>query len=137
MNPLITIRVAIGGYLIGSISFARLIGHRTDPDNDFGLEKLEWRAIVVGYLIGLLVFRDVLLAHHAGSLLLSPVWFALLGQRGLVIDAIVVSIIRWSASNPELRTYWTYRREGEFHTREFHDVINQTHMGYVHRYLRR
>ena len=231
MNPLITISVAIAGYLIGSISFARLIGHRTAPDDDFGLEKLEWRegvgftienvsatsvetrsgqrygcltalldiakaflptlalrllspdaaydvvyaatvtlghvypvfyrfkggrgtstilggllalaplsipvTIVAGYVIGLLVFKDVLLAHHAGWLLLLPVWFALLGQWDLVIYAIVVNIIRWSASLPELRTYWTYRREGEFHTREFHDVIEQTHIGYVHRYLRR
>jgi hypothetical protein len=43
MDPLITIAVAIGGYLIGSVPFARLIGRRTAPDDEFGLEHLEWR----------------------------------------------------------------------------------------------
>ena len=43
MDPLILITVAVGGYLIGSVSFARLIGGRTAPEDEFGIERLEWR----------------------------------------------------------------------------------------------
>ena len=50
---------------------------------------------------------------------------------------VAANVIRWSASTPELRVYWRYRQAGEFQTREFHDAIEQTHIGYVHRYLRR
>ena len=231
MDLLTTIAVAIGGYLIGSISFARIVGGRTAPEDEFGIERLEWRegvgftvenvsatsvetrsgerygcltalldiakafvptlalrliapdaaydvvcaaavtlghvypvfyrfkggrgtstilggllalaplsipvTIVAGYLIGLFVFKDVLLAHHAVWLLLLPVWFALLGRWDLVLYAVVVNIIRWSASLPELRAYWTYRRAGEFQTQAFHDAIEQTHIGYIHRYVRK
>lgn len=231
VDPLIAITVAVGGYLIGSVSFARLVGRRTAPEDEFGIERLEWRdgvgftvenvsatsvetrsgerygcltalldiakafvptlalrlaypdaaydivcaaavtvghvypvfyrfkggrgtstilggllalaplsipvTIVVGYLLGLFIFKDVLLAHHAGWLVLLPIWFALFGQWDLVLYAIVVNVIRWSASIPELRAYWKYRQAGEFQTREFHDAIEQTHIGYIHRYLRR
>ncbi len=231
MDPLIAIAVAVGGYLVGSISFARVIGRRTAPDDEFGIEHLEWRegvgftvenvsatsvetragerygcltaildiakafvptlilglvypdaaydivcaaavtlghvypvfhrfkggrgtstilggllalaplsipvTIVAGYLIGLLVFKDVLLAHHAAWLVLLPVWFAILGQWDLVLYAVVVNIIRWSASMPELRAYWRHRQAGEFQTQAFHDAIEQTHIGYIHRAFRR
>ena len=231
MDPLILITVAVGGYLIGSVSVARLIGGRTAPEDEFGIERLEWRegvgftvenvsatsvetrsgerfgcltalldiakafvptlvlrlaypdagydivcaatvtlghvypvfyrfkggrgtstilggllalaplsipiTIVIGYVIGLLIFKDVLLAHHAAWLLLLPIWFAVLGQWDLVVYAVVVNIIRWSASIPELRAYWAYRQAGEFQTREFHDAIEQSHIGYIHRALRR
>ena len=231
MDLLIAIAVAVGGYLIGSVSFARLIGRRTAPDDEFGIEHLEWRegvgftvenvsatsvetrsgerygcltalldiakafvptlllgvaypdaafdivcatavtlghvypvfyrfkggrgtstilggllalaplaipvTIVAGYVVGLVALKDVLFAHHAGWLLLLPIWFGILGQWDLVAYAIVVNIIRWSASIPELRDYRRYRKAGEFQTQAFHDAIEQTHIGYIHRHLRR
>ncbi len=93
--------------------------------------------IAAGYLIGLLAFKDLLLAHHAGWLVLLPVWFAAFGRWDLAAYALVVNVIRWSASVPELRMYWKLRKAGGFQTREFHDAIEQTHVGYIHRYLRR
>jgi glycerol-3-phosphate acyltransferase PlsY len=93
--------------------------------------------IVAGYAIGLYVFRDVLLAHHAGWILLLPVWFAAFGQWDLVVFALVINVLRWSVSVPELRQWWDYRRTGELRTREFHEAVEQTHIGYIHGWLRR
>ncbi len=93
--------------------------------------------IFFGYAIGLYVFKDVLLAHHAGWILLLPVWFAILGQWDLVLYAVVVNVLRWSVSGPELRQWWGYRRSGELRTRDFHEAIEQTHIGYIHGKLRR
>ena len=93
--------------------------------------------IFFGYLIGLYVFKDVLLAHHAGWIVLLPVWFAVTGQIELVVYGIVVNILRWAVSGPELRQWWSYRKAGVLRTEEFHDAIEETHMGYVHRFLRR
>jgi len=93
--------------------------------------------IIAGNLIGLFVFKDVLLAHHAGWFLLLPVWFALTGRWDLFIYSLIVNIVRWSASIDEIKTYLAYRRSGELQTREFHEAIEKTHIGYFHRFLRR
>ncbi len=93
--------------------------------------------IFFGYLIGLYIFRDVLLAHHAGWIVLLPVWFAILGDTDLVIYAVVVNVLRWSVSGPELKQWWKYRSAGVMQSEEFHDAIEQTHMGYVHAFLRK
>lgn len=92
--------------------------------------------IFFGYLIGLMLLKDVLLAHHAGWIVLLPVWFALTGQWELFLFALVVNVLRWSASGPEIRTYLEYRRSGELRSRAFHEAIEQTHIGYIHRFLR-
>ena len=93
--------------------------------------------IFLGYVIGLFVFKDVLLAHHAGWILILPFWFALRGRWDLVIFSLIVNLLRWSVSLPEIRTYLAYRRSGEFKTREFHEAIEQTHIGFIHKLLRR
>ena len=226
----IALAVGVAGYLIGSISFARLVGRFVAPEADLGTEELYWTedkgfevenvsatsieqrkgpalgcltgsfdilkatipvlalhlaypdlsydvvyattvvaghnlplyhsfkggrgtatmlggllvlaplsipiTIFLGYLIGLYVFKDVLLAHHAGWILLLPVYFAVLGDWDLALYGLAVNVLRWSVSVPELKQWWGYRRSGELQTREFHDAIEQTHIGYIHGKLR-
>ncbi len=93
--------------------------------------------LVVGYMVGLYVFRDVLLAHHAGWIVLLPVWFAITGQWELFAFALVVNVARWSVSGPELREWWGYRKAGVMQTEAFHEEIEKTHIGYIHGFLRR
>lgn len=93
--------------------------------------------LVVGYVIGLYVFKDVLLAHHAGWIVLLPVWFALTGRWDLAAFGLVVNVVRWSVSGPELREWLGYRRAGALRSEAFHDEIEKTHIGYIHGYLRR
>lgn len=93
--------------------------------------------IFLGYAIGLLILKDVLLAHHAGWIVLLPFWFALTGQWDLVFFALIMNVLRWSVSGPEIKQYRAYRRSGELKKREFHEAIEKTHMGYIHKYLRR
>ncbi len=92
--------------------------------------------IFLGYLIGLGVFKDVLLAHHAGWIVILPFFFAAVGRWDLVAFAIAVNILRWAVSGPELREYWKLRKAGALQTEEFHDAIEQTHIGYIHKWLR-
>ncbi len=93
--------------------------------------------IILGYAIGLFVFKDVLLAHHAGWIVLLPIWFAVLGRWDLVAYGVAANILRWSVSGPEIRDYLAFRRSGELRSREFHEAIEKTHMGYIHHYLRK
>jgi glycerol-3-phosphate acyltransferase PlsY len=93
--------------------------------------------IFFGYAIGLMILKDVLLAHHAGWIVLLPFWFAITGQRDLILFALIVNVLRWSVSGPEIKTYLTYRRTGELRSREFHEAIEKTHIGYIHGFLRR
>jgi len=92
--------------------------------------------IFLGYLIGLGIFKDVLLAHHAGWIVLLPFYFAVLGRWDLVIFAVAINILRWGVSGTELKEYWQLRKSGALKTREFHDAIEQTHIGYIHKWLR-
>lgn len=41
MDPALTLGVAIAGYLIGSVSFARIVGRRVVPDEDLSTTPLE------------------------------------------------------------------------------------------------
>jgi glycerol-3-phosphate acyltransferase PlsY len=93
--------------------------------------------LIAGYVIGLYVFKDVLLAHHAGWIVLLPVWFGLSGRWDLVAFALVVNVVRWSVSGPEIREWLAHRRSGALQTREFHDEIERIHIGYIHGFLRR
>lgn len=93
--------------------------------------------IAAGQAFGIYVVRDVLFAQHAGWLLALPGWFALRGDRSLVLFALAVNAVRWAVSVDELRQWWPLYRSGELRTREFHDTIEQTHLGYIHGWLRR
>jgi glycerol-3-phosphate acyltransferase PlsY len=90
-----------------------------------------------GYVIGLYGFKDVLLAHHAGWIVLLPAWFALRRRWSLFLYGLVVNVLRWSVSIPEVKQWWHYRRSGELRTEEFHEAIEKTHIGYIHGVLRR
>ncbi len=92
--------------------------------------------ILFGYVIGLFVFKDVLLAHHAGWIVILPFYFAILGRWDLVVFAVAINILRWGVSGAELRDYWQMRKTGALKTREFHEAIEQTHMGYIHKFVR-
>ena len=232
MNPGLAIAVAVAGYLIGSISFARIVAKRVMPEAELGTTSLTWGdddqgfvtenvsattirqlkgtrlgcmtgsfdilkafiptlilrlaypdvsydivyaiavtaghnlpiyyhfkggrgtstilgsllalaplsipvTIALGYAIGLFVFKDVLLAHHAGWILLLPFWFALLGRWDMVVYGVAVNVLRWGVSADELRDYFRMRRSGALRTEEFHDAIEQSHIGYIHKYARR
>ena len=93
--------------------------------------------IVLGQAIGIYVVRDVLFAQHAGWLVVLPLWFAVRRDRSLVLFALAANAVRWAVSIDELRQWWPLFRSGELRTREFHDAIEQTHLGYVHGWLRR
>ena len=92
--------------------------------------------IVGGQAFGLLVLRDAVFAHHAAWIMALPLWFALRRQPALVGYALAVNALRWGASIPELQQWWGYYRSGELRTQEFHEVLEQTHMGYIHKQLR-
>jgi glycerol-3-phosphate acyltransferase PlsY len=93
--------------------------------------------ILVGYVIGLFVFKDVLLAHHAGWIVLLPFWFALFGRWDMVLFGVGVNILRWGVSGKEVRDYLEFRRTGELRSREFHEAVEQTHIGFIHKYVRK
>ncbi|MGA7689866.1 MAG: glycerol-3-phosphate acyltransferase [Jiangellales bacterium] len=94
-------------------------------------------SIALGQVVGIYVVRDVLFAQHAGWLLVLPLWFALRRDRPLVLFALAANVVRWAVSIDELRQWWPLYRSGELRTREFHDAVEQTHLGYVHAWLRR
>lgn len=232
MNPVGAISASIAGYLIGSISFARIVARQVIPEADLGSTSLTWgedekgfvtdnvsattirdaagtrwgcltgtfdilkaaipvgvlhfafpdqpydvsygvavtaghnlpiyygfkggrgtstilgsllilaplsipATILLGYAIGLFIFKDVLLAHHAGWILLLPFWFAAWQEWDLVFYALGVNFFRWVVSGDELREYWELRRSGQLQTREFHEAIEQSHIGYIHKYVRK
>jgi glycerol-3-phosphate acyltransferase PlsY len=94
-------------------------------------------SIVVGQAVGVYLVRDVLFAQHMGWFLVLPAWFALRGDRDLVLFALAANAVRWAVSVDEVRQWWPLYRAGELRTREFHEAVERTHMGYVHGWLRR
>lgn len=93
--------------------------------------------LVVGYVIGLYVFKDVLLAHHAGWIVLLPFWFAATAQWDLLAYGLLANVARWSVSGPELKEWWEFRQAGVLQTEAFHDEVETTHIGAIHGWLRR
>ncbi len=93
--------------------------------------------IVVSEIVGLFVFRDVLLAHM-GWYILLPVYFALTGGwPELVVWSLALNGLRWFTARSDVRQYLALKRAGELRTEAFHDMIEQTHMGYFHKYARK
>jgi glycerol-3-phosphate acyltransferase PlsY len=93
--------------------------------------------IVLGQAVGIYVVRDVLFAQHMGWFIALPLWFAVRGDARLVWFALAVNVVRWAVSIDEIRQWWPLYRAGELRTREFHETIERTHLGYVHGWLRR
>ena len=94
-------------------------------------------SIALGQAVGIYLVRDVLFAQDMGWFVALPLWFALRRDRNLVLFALAVNVVRWSVSVDEIRQWWPLYRSGELRTREFHEVIEQTHMGAIHGWLRR
>ena len=94
-------------------------------------------SIAIGQAVGVYVVRDVLFAQHMGWFVALPLWFAARGRRDLVLYALAANVVRWVVSIDEIRQWWPLYRSGELRTREFHEAIERTHMGFIHGWLRR
>lgn len=94
-------------------------------------------SIVLGQAVGIYVVRDALFAQHMGWFVVLPIWFAARGDRDGVLFALAANAVRWGVSVDEVRQWWPLYRSGELRTREFHEALERTHMGYVHGWLRR
>lgn len=73
-----------------------------------------------------------------------PGWLIVVGIAlgGYVIGSISFSRIITGAVDSEsersdIRQYVSLRRSGELQTEQFHDTIEQTHLGFFHKYVRR
>ncbi len=94
-------------------------------------------SIALGQAFGIYVVRDALFAQHMGWFVALPIWFAARGDRDLVLFALAANVVRWAVSVDEVRQWWPLYRSGELRTREFHEALERTHLGYVHGWLRR
>lgn len=93
-------------------------------------------SMVVGQYVGLYVLRNALIAHHMGWIVTLPVYFAVRRKPELFAFALAANVARWAVSVPELRQIWHYHRRGEMRTREFHEMLERSHHGKVHQWLR-
>ena len=93
-------------------------------------------SMVVGQYVGLYVLRNPLIAHHVGWIVALPAYFAIRRRPELVAFTLVANAVRWAASIPELRQIWHYHRLGEMRTEAFHDMLERSHHGYIHKWLR-
>jgi hypothetical protein len=55
----------------------------------------------------------------------------------MVLFGVGVNILRWGVSGKEVRDYLEFRRTGELRSREFHEAVEQTHIGFIHKYVRK
>lgn len=82
-----------------------------------GMFVIDWIAIpvtsLVGMFLGLLLFRDVLVAYMAGLWLMIPwLWFRTHDLAHLAY-ALAVNIMFALAMSPEIRQYVRFKREGK------------------------
>lgn len=96
-----------------------------------GVLFIDWLAVLVtnlaGMVIGLAVFRDVLLAYAGGLILLIPwMWFRT-NNLWYLGYALVVNFSFWFAMIPELKQYIALKREGP--TAPLGESLAQTDMG--------
>lgn len=82
-----------------------------------GLLVIDWLAILAaslgGMLLGLLIFRDVLIAYMAGMWLMIPwLWFRTYDWAYLAY-AVAINILFMWAMTPELKQYFKFKREGK------------------------
>lgn len=82
-----------------------------------GLFVIDWLGILIpntlGMIIGIALFRDVMIAYAAGTVLLIPWLWWRTNDSWHVAYAVVVSAAFLSAMLPELRQYAQARREGK------------------------
>lgn len=93
-------------------------------------------SMTIGQAVGIYWLRNPLIAHHMGWIVTLPLYFALRRKSALLAYSLAANVIRWGVSIPELRQLWHYHRAGEMRTEEFHDMIEQSHHGQIHKWLR-
>ena len=82
-----------------------------------GMLVIDWLAIpvttIAGMLIGLLAFRDVLVAYMAGLWLMIPwLWFRT-HDWAYVAYAVAINVFFLAAMRPEIKQYIPLKREGK------------------------
>lgn len=93
--------------------------------------------ILVSEALGILVLRDVLIAHM-GWVFLLPLYFLAWGAPWqVIVFSLAAIVIRWAPAADEVRQYFALRRAGELRTEAFHEFIETTHIGFIHKYARR
>ncbi len=94
----------------GGSGFSAIIG---------GLLAIDWLAVLVtpvaGLLLGMLVFRNLIVASLAWMWLLIPwLWWRTDGSQLAVLYGVVVNILFVLAMLPEYRTAMRYKKEGKY-----------------------
>ena len=83
-----------------------------------GLLAIDWIAIpvttAVGSIIGVFVFRYILMAYFGVTLLMIPWLWYRFGDWPHLVYALTVNVCFWVASIPELREYREHLRSGDF-----------------------
>lgn len=97
--------------------YHRFVGGRGLSAIFGGLFIIDWLGILVpnvlGMIIGIALFQDVLLAYAAGTILLIPWLWWRTNDPWYVAYAVVVSTAFLIAMSPELRQYIKIKREGK------------------------
>ncbi|MBN1219861.1 MAG: glycerol-3-phosphate acyltransferase [Anaerolineae bacterium] len=97
-----------------------------------GLVVIDWIAIpitsLLGMVLGLIIFRDVLLAYMAGMWLLIPwLWFRTYDMAYLAY-AVIVNILFLVAMLPDLKQYFKFKREGKVNLAAALQTTDMRHM---------
>ncbi len=84
-----------------------------------GLFVIDWLALIVtpiaGLLLGMLVFRNMIVASLGWLWLLIPwLWWRTNGDIAHILFAVVVNILFILAMIPEYRTAMKYKKEGQY-----------------------
>lgn len=118
-QPAYMLIAAIGGLLghiwplyyrfHGGAGFSAIMG---------GLLVIDWLAVVVspiaGLLLGMIVFRNIIVANLAWLWLLIPwFWWRTGGDPAHLLYAVVVNVLFLLAMIPEYRTAMKYKKEGK------------------------
>ncbi|MBI5032305.1 MAG: glycerol-3-phosphate acyltransferase [Chloroflexi bacterium] len=112
--------------------YYRFVGGRGISAIMGGLFVIDWLGIFIpnllGMAIGVLVFKDVLIAYAAGTVLLIPwLWWRANGDVWHIAYAVFVSAAFLIAMLPELRQYAQAKRDGKVPSLE--TVLSVTDMG--------
>jgi acyl phosphate:glycerol-3-phosphate acyltransferase len=100
-----------------------------------GLLVIDWLSIpvtvLVSNILGLALFRNVMLAYTGFTVLLIPwMWFRF-HDWAYVAYAVAVTLLFYLAMIPELKQYYQLWRAGELEDIDMEEVMGTTHMKYV------
>ncbi len=96
-----------------------------------GMLVIDWAgafvANLIGMILGMALFRDVMLTYAGGAILIIPwLWYRTADWWHLAY-ALLVNLSFWTATIPDLRQYLRLRRRGVF--RDFRQTMSITHAG--------